>query len=931
MSNFVQQRPLLAVMAVLLAFAGTTQSYRHRFEIQHFFENGRDGSIIVNSPTVYTRQRLVNDRLDQARWLRTQLEFTEEKREAEFKSIDAVRQVSTTTKGTLNIPRGDSSNSENAAKNSPNDPNKSNQSIEIDATTMAMFHAKNAYREEVRSEITQTELDDRHDIKGNTIYRLTFDASVIAGTNKEAVAAIIIRLGHDALNETSAIKDIYREDYQSLYENWASKFQDTIATSLTSVSESINSSSPQSHLRLLFSEFLLRRICQIVGNDIDLNKEPEACVPEHRAKAESLLALYTRMRLSTLQKIKDGAFNQALNGYRATLDSRGKNPAYIFPDTKNDNLIEAAAQICVRDSGSSNDQIALWQLGIIRAPQNEDPSKEGLPPASRETDRSSPTPNPQENAAVPTPKVISAQGDPQKNKATELIGCPFSDSLKERLISGVLLYEKIFSLMRNSPSEKQSSQTMPKGLPVSAPNSLTTSASPHNQAVHTVPSGWFETTNFRPPNDYESFARLAIADLGDCNNGACFVQSARLRCFAADFIRSNLNLFGDRSSRHNQKISDFLTLRIVGREVNDCSLIVMPYPERFEKAPLLPQGFSSSSEFDKFLSEFKKALNRNTDAFAYSVTPKNLAENVSTAADTRDAYELLIRAAGKPNDLASFLRTRSKQNRAVIAHPIVVGFGSSDRALVPAVPASSEDGASGVRDIDFGWIIAGRLTESGSFEQIDGQYPLSAYISVPGWWQTVKVSIVTCWLPRTTVARLTPVLSAGNVCSGEQRTPSMLPVRLPPAIAEISHKLGFDVVQQPSIFRPQRQELVIGRPGALLLEGQRLWRSTEVTAGAQHADKITVLPNMEGILAEFDCVEAPPGQRQPRGNDAVKEDRSQIVTESSVRVWTSEGATESIPLGFVWPKDSEITFIACPEKRKGQVKPTTILSAPQPR
>src|SRR6267142_365299 len=131
MSNFVQQRPLLAVMAVLLAFAGTTQSYRHRFEIQHFFENGRDGSIIVNSPTVYTRQRLVNDRLDQARWLRTQLEFTEEKREAEFKSIDAVRQVSTTTKGTLNIPRGDSSNSENAAKNSPNDPNKSNQSIEI--------------------------------------------------------------------------------------------------------------------------------------------------------------------------------------------------------------------------------------------------------------------------------------------------------------------------------------------------------------------------------------------------------------------------------------------------------------------------------------------------------------------------------------------------------------------------------------------------------------------------------------------------------------------------------------------------------------------------------------------------------------------------------------------------------------------------------
>jgi hypothetical protein len=372
LSNFVRRRPLLASIAVLMTLAGTIESFRYRYEIQTFFDNGRDGSIIVNSPTVYTRQRLVNDRLDQARWLRTQLEFTEEKREAEFKSIDAVRQVSTTTRATINGPRQvDSPNGVNDTKSSGSDPKKSNDGIEIDATTMAMFRAKNAYREEVRSEITQTELDDRHDIKGNTIYRLTFDASVIAGTNKEAVAAIVIRLGHDPTNETGVMKVIYKEDYQSLYENWASKFQETIATSLTSVSESINSSNPQSRLRLLFSEFLLRRICQIVGYDLDLNKEPEACTPENRSKAESLLALYTRARLSVLQAMRDGAFETALNGYRAAMNS-DKSPAYVFPESQNYNLKSAAAQICVRDSGSNNDQIALWQIAVKRAAPKKD-------------------------------------------------------------------------------------------------------------------------------------------------------------------------------------------------------------------------------------------------------------------------------------------------------------------------------------------------------------------------------------------------------------------------------------------------------------------------------------------------------------------------------------------------------------------------------
>src|SRR5690349_12489965 len=47
-----------------------------------------DGEILVSSPTIYTRQRLVNDRLERAVWLEDQLKAAD--RDANFRSIDLV-------------------------------------------------------------------------------------------------------------------------------------------------------------------------------------------------------------------------------------------------------------------------------------------------------------------------------------------------------------------------------------------------------------------------------------------------------------------------------------------------------------------------------------------------------------------------------------------------------------------------------------------------------------------------------------------------------------------------------------------------------------------------------------------------------------------------------------------------------------------------
>jgi hypothetical protein len=55
----------------------------------------------------------------------------------------------------------------------------------------------NTYREEVRSEMMQTLLDDRHDILGNTIYRLAIDATVLAGRKSDKLALISVILNYN--------------------------------------------------------------------------------------------------------------------------------------------------------------------------------------------------------------------------------------------------------------------------------------------------------------------------------------------------------------------------------------------------------------------------------------------------------------------------------------------------------------------------------------------------------------------------------------------------------------------------------------------------------------------------------------------------------------------------------------------------------------
>ena len=152
-----------------------------------------------------------------------------------------------------------------------------------------------------------------------------------------------------------------------------------------------------------------------------------------------------------------------------------------------------------------------------------------------------------------------------------------------------------------------------------------------------------------------------------------------------------------------------------------------------------------------------------------------------------------------------------------------------------------------------------------------------ALISVPAWEDQILFEVTPGWLNRDGGERADP--------------PYELTVALPPdfeAFETIIFGRSNDARRQPVIheaYLDRRTETDLTfkscLDNSLLIPGRRLWRSTTVTAGAYQADKITVLPNMDGIIATF----------APFDKDAEMAEDDRPLP---VRVWTSEGMVETV-------------------------------------
>lgn len=247
---------------------------------------------------------------------------------------------------------------------------------------------------------------------------------------------------------------------------------------------------------------------------------------------------------------------------------------------------------------------------------------------------------------------------------------------------------------------------------------------------------------------------------------------------------------------------------------------------------------------------------KQTDAYAYAVFPRN--DAVGILADTSIGAQATL-TEGALGWLSVLRGMRETQTQSVL-----VGFSGFGDGGTP------DDGA-----VRFGWVISGRGLQQ------PAQKAQMALVSVPAWATSLDMTISRGWLGRNSQA-LEPVETS--------RAEVPLPTDYE-ALDTILFKDGEG--RRPKIlddFMRDRLTVSACAPARILIPGSRLWRSAEVTLGAQLASKITVLPNMEGIIAEFAEVEIPnPMPVDPPGGALARFAPGARTVQADLRVWTSEG------------------------------------------
>lgn len=296
---------------------------------------------------------------------------------------------------------------------------------------------------------------------------------------------------------------------------------------------------------------------------------------------------------------------------------------------------------------------------------------------------------------------------------------------------------------------------------------------------------------------------------------------------------------------------------------------------------------------------FECALESAWHIYAYSATPKDSVQRISRVAATRNTLELAaalsaLTGAASIEAATAFIRDNQRLMQSILREPLVVGYteGGDD-------PKDTYERTGKQNKARFGWLIGPRFglqpkaflrRETTNMDHRPIQNSHAAAISIPGWSKRAKVTVTTCWKAKQFHSGLsTNRCHKPDVLDGRDHY-----VELPGRIEAI-HDLLINR-SNPAPIGLAEYEVVSGAEAALLIKGTNLWRSTEVTLGAQTADEIRVLPDMAGIIARFEAV------KEPAGLDG---NSSRLV---EVNIWTSGGNQQAGQARIYPAKRSEVPW-----------------------
>ena len=904
------------------------------------------GVLAIEPPQLYTRERLVNDRFRQANWLEAQLENTtgDEALTAAARPTASERTDRRSLIGVFLGGDGADGSGNVAAADSP-----ANGS-DIAASRALALKEIDRLRLSLRTELMDTLLDDGHDLQGNTLYRLNFDAVVMPflgqrsypGTAifvieaRNPFASLETCLRKDVLGETGlacsrdtaadekALKFFEKRaeeqvaDDLELLRNWQREIQQFLTRVVEARTRDflengflVNPVDPKEsialdwYLRLRLIEAYLDAIVRVpeIRALCDDNADQNGC--KEWLAAQTGFAWSADARVPDLQPGDDIRL-LVEKGFRSSLEiARLVNQVRIM---------EGSPRLSQEQLKSFQDSeykqalvrlILVWQeLGTWFAQRGfsgDAPSPAALSPGVDQTGS-----EPDDRRAKLF-AVLRKFGEylPQ-DAQIETLREETRQSLKEELV------EKDGFRLRLRPIVSGVEKCERKQ--------------------------WQAEGNLQHLTYYQCLMLYASASM---------MTTDLIGEFVLQRLRNKLAPYDE----EDRSIEDFLNVSLEGCAITGCRIQVQKYrdvsygeivPPRH--AVTMPDGYDWPSPLpdrvlltDTALADFE-AIFAATDWTALSVEDRHRLQDsrlclsaarkyvedpvdraevyfactlrhwVDTKRSPLTVYGVSPRA-GEGDDLLRSTSRVEEQDRVrlaladrgpaqaqvsgdqvasrlrdnVLDNPSVIGFSN----LPDETTASDEENYDDTAI--FGWAIRPQELPTGGYSA--SHHRLSAVVSLPSWWKRVEFLVHGCWVTTAVAQRAGAdvMTNPKALCVQEEEGEAWwrfrsraaqraggpvlerrFEIKLPRRVEEVTARFNFDFIKAPYYYqefdeqvqrRPGILTLEAGRSGQLALAGERLWRGTVVTVNNQTADRIVVLPDMKGVVAQFDCVNPPAGSR----------------------------------------------------------------------
>ncbi len=250
---------------------------------------------------------------------------------------------------------------------------------------------------------------------------------------------------------------------------------------------------------------------------------------------------------------------------------------------------------------------------------------------------------------------------------------------------------------------------------------------------------------------------------------------------------------------------------------------------------------------------------------SYSVLPAQLAQRIGVTTEASQSLQTAISIAGQLSAAASagvdagYLSQADVRMQAIARQPLVVGFAGTARTPDKVATTRGATATSTLGEGFFGWLfgpsLAVKNSKTMSMQHDVTTYGVNSDVSIPGWWAYFQIDIKTAWISNW---------QSANLIDDELKTAkSTKRVNVPRFDAAFDALTDFMANEQHKatngrIFVTSVTPNVLPACASLVtlqISGSNIWRANSALLSGVPAKQISVLPDMNGITAQFDMSE----------------------------------------------------------------------------